>query len=208
MKILQSFLRRHFSRNQWWLHEMSAVFPGYADRKAMKRRLNTNHRKIPKVSPGAYILQRPFLRGLYIGGVYMGGLFSEFYGIRFVVNSRSLSSLCCWRRDFDPRLGSDNKTLWCKGAWDEARYRSSFKFSKRIVTLSEREYRDRDGVLGCWPGYVKLYLEVVIKRKSNYWDVRTFLSIVWNVVMSKRDYLEANNAEYCNGDCWILSWQH
>ena len=45
---------------------------------------------------------------------------------------------------------------------------------------------------------VKLYLEVVIKRKSNSWDVRTFLSIVWNVIMSKRDYLKANNSECCN----------
>ena len=45
---------------------------------------------------------------------------------------------------------------------------------------------------------VKLYLEVVIKRKSHSWDVRTFLSIVWNVIMSKRDYLKANNSEYCN----------
>ena len=29
--------------NRWWLHEMSAVFPSYADRKPMKRRLNTNY---------------------------------------------------------------------------------------------------------------------------------------------------------------------
>ena len=29
--------------NQWWLHEMSAIVSSYADRKAMKRRWNTNY---------------------------------------------------------------------------------------------------------------------------------------------------------------------
>ena len=31
-------------------------------------------RKIPKISPGAFIFQRPFLRGLFWGG---GGLYSK-----------------------------------------------------------------------------------------------------------------------------------
>ena len=34
------------------------------------------YRKIPKITPGAYIFQRPFLRGLFLEG-----LFPEFYGI-------------------------------------------------------------------------------------------------------------------------------
>ena len=49
--------------------------------------------------------------------------------------------------------GETSIPLWWKDAWDEARYRSSFMFSKRKKTLSERDYRDRDGVLGCLPGY-------------------------------------------------------
>ena len=61
-----------------------------------------SYRKIPKISPRAYIFQRPFLRGLYLEGRFNGGffalrvgggglifggastwrgLFSEFYGI-------------------------------------------------------------------------------------------------------------------------------
>ena len=32
-----------------------------------------SYRKIPKISPGAYIFQRPFLRGLYSEGLIYGG---------------------------------------------------------------------------------------------------------------------------------------
>ena len=34
------------------------------------------YRKIPKISPGAYIFQRPFLRGLYSEGLIYGGKFA------------------------------------------------------------------------------------------------------------------------------------
>ena len=30
-----------------------------------------NYRKIPKISPGAYIFQRPFFEGLIFGGAYL-----------------------------------------------------------------------------------------------------------------------------------------
>ena len=33
------------------------------------------HRKIPKISPGAYIFQRPFLRGLFLEGLIFGGAY-------------------------------------------------------------------------------------------------------------------------------------
>ena len=40
-------------------------------------RLNNKCRKIPKISPRAYIFQRPFLRGLFSEGLYMyGGKFA------------------------------------------------------------------------------------------------------------------------------------
>ena len=32
-------------------------------------------RKIPKISPGAYIFQRPFLRGLFLEGLIFGGAY-------------------------------------------------------------------------------------------------------------------------------------
>ena len=34
------------------------------------------YRKIPKISPRAYIFQRPFLRGLYSEGLIYGGKFA------------------------------------------------------------------------------------------------------------------------------------
>ena len=33
------------------------------------------YRKIPKISPGAYIFQRPFLRGLFLVGLIFGGAY-------------------------------------------------------------------------------------------------------------------------------------
>ena len=33
------------------------------------------YRKIPKISPGAYISQRPFLRGLFLEGLTFGGAY-------------------------------------------------------------------------------------------------------------------------------------
>ena len=35
--------------------------------------LSFKYRKIPKKSPGAYIFQRPFLRGLFLEGLIFGG---------------------------------------------------------------------------------------------------------------------------------------
>ena len=34
-----------------------------------------NYRKIPKISPGAYIFQRPSLRGLFLEGLIFGGAY-------------------------------------------------------------------------------------------------------------------------------------
>ena len=36
---------------------------------------NFIYRKIPKISPGAYIFQRPFLRGLFLEGLIFGGAY-------------------------------------------------------------------------------------------------------------------------------------
>ena len=35
----------------------------------------SRYRKIPKISPGAYIFQRPFLRGLFLEGLVFGGAY-------------------------------------------------------------------------------------------------------------------------------------
>ena len=39
-----------------------------------KRPVKT-YRKIPKISPGAYIFERPFLRGLFLEGLIFGGAY-------------------------------------------------------------------------------------------------------------------------------------
>ena len=43
------------------------------------------YRKNPKISPGAYIFQRPFLRGLFMEGLYSEGLI---YGGKFAFQNR------------------------------------------------------------------------------------------------------------------------
>ena len=40
-----------------------------------KRVIEQKYRKIPKISPGAYIFQRPFLRGLLLEGLIFGGAY-------------------------------------------------------------------------------------------------------------------------------------
>ena len=46
-----------------------------------------NYRKIPKISPGAYIFQRPFLRGLYSEGLIHGGKFPFQVNLPFLLCS-------------------------------------------------------------------------------------------------------------------------
>ena len=44
---------------------------------AVTSRANQQYRKIPKISPGAYIFQRPFLRGLFLEGLIDGRKFGS-----------------------------------------------------------------------------------------------------------------------------------
>ena len=61
----------------WFLFPFSSKFPD----------LNfAPYRKIPKISPGAYIFQRPFLRGLFLEGLIFGGA----YLLRFKTDWASL----------------------------------------------------------------------------------------------------------------------
>ena len=36
-----------------------------------------SYRKIPQISPGAYIFQKPFLRGLFLEGLIFGGAYVQ-----------------------------------------------------------------------------------------------------------------------------------
>ena len=48
------------------------------------------YRKIPKISPGAYIFQRPFLRGLFFEGIIFGGAYVR----REIYVSKSIGLAC------------------------------------------------------------------------------------------------------------------
>ena len=48
------------------------------------------YRKIPKISPGAYLFQRPFLRGLFLEGL----IFGEAYARREICVSKSIKVAC------------------------------------------------------------------------------------------------------------------
>ena len=52
------------------------------------------YRKIPKISPGAYIFQRPFLIGLFFGGAYIRRGLSTEGNLRFKIDwaSRTVGS--------------------------------------------------------------------------------------------------------------------
>ena len=51
-------------------------------------------RKIPKISPGAYIFQRPFLRGLFLEGLIFGGAYVR----REVCVSKSIELAYSWKK--------------------------------------------------------------------------------------------------------------
>ena len=51
------------------------------------------YRKIPKISPGAYIFQRPFLRGLFLEGLIFGGAYVR----REICVSKSIGLAYSWK---------------------------------------------------------------------------------------------------------------
>ena len=53
-----------------------------------------SYRKIPKISPGAYIFQRPFLRGLFLEGLIFGGAYVR----REIFVSKSIGLACSGKR--------------------------------------------------------------------------------------------------------------
>ena len=61
----------------------------YLSRKQDQIKL-TDYRKIPKISPGAYIFQRPFFEGLIFGGAYIRRRLSTEGNLRFKTDWASL----------------------------------------------------------------------------------------------------------------------
>ena len=72
--------------------------------------LNVTYRKIPKISPGSYIFQRPFLRGLFLDWLIFGGAyvrreicFSKSIGLAHSwkeINRFCFALLCIWGQFF------------------------------------------------------------------------------------------------------------
>ena len=70
--------------------------------------LNVTYRKIPIISPGSYIFQRPFLRGLFLDGLIFGGAYvrreicvSKSIGLvysRKEINRFCFALLCIWEQ--------------------------------------------------------------------------------------------------------------
>ena len=56
----------------------------------MQLKLDPKYRKIPKISPEAYIFQRPFLRGLFLEGPIFGGAY-----VRREICVSKLTELAC-----------------------------------------------------------------------------------------------------------------
>ena len=54
---------------------------------------NVTYRKIPKISPGSYIFQRPFLRGLFLDGLIFVGAYVR----REVCVSKSIGLAYSWK---------------------------------------------------------------------------------------------------------------
>ena len=60
----------------WLVKQMPGNFLQINRYLALTSYCNAIGRKIPKISCGAYIFQRPFLRGLYTEGLIYGGIFA------------------------------------------------------------------------------------------------------------------------------------
>ena len=90
----------------------------------IKRRV-TNYRKIPKISPGAYIFQRPFWRGLFLEGPIFGGA----YVLREICVSKSIGLACSGKDVFVVLLcnrGQFPSTSPPGGLYSEGRFNGGF----------------------------------------------------------------------------------
>ena len=80
------------------------------------------YRKIPKISPGAYIFQRPFLRGLFLEGLMFRGA----YVWREISISKSIGLACSGKEIYHfcfvllciPKANSEYKPLYSEGQFN------------------------------------------------------------------------------------------
>ena len=69
MFLCTPFANRCLVYSHWALYHLALLIS------QTRRDSPCAYRKIPKISPGAYIFQRPFLRGLFLEGLIFGGAY-------------------------------------------------------------------------------------------------------------------------------------
>ena len=147
------------------------------------------YRKIQKISPGVYIFQRPFLRGLFLEGLIFGGAYlrreicvsksirlayswKEFYRFFFVL-------LCIWGHCFQVQVpgglyseGSFNETFFALRFWGAYTWRDLFSEFYGMGRTKDR----------CMAIYNWLYNALLIINCSLFimWDVH---AIAWWPIM-------------------------
>ena len=74
--LKSAYIRKEFNSGLSWYKNMAAVSLFWnTNMAAVMSCENALYREIPKISPGAYIFQRPFLRGLFLEGLIFGGAY-------------------------------------------------------------------------------------------------------------------------------------
>ena len=74
--LIKSDESTFFVLNVYWVFVRNWVLPYINENaKRLAASILMLYRKIPKISPGAYIFQRPFLRGLFLEGLIFGGAY-------------------------------------------------------------------------------------------------------------------------------------
>ena len=72
------------------------VFRDFRSYKVTFSQVDTRYRKIPKISPGDYIFQWPFLRGLFLEGL----IFGRAYVRREICVSKSIGLACSGKESY------------------------------------------------------------------------------------------------------------
>ena len=91
-KIIQNFIQKTL-KHEWQHNRMNGYTKGFGHSKLKTTDLwidAVSYRKIPKISPEAYIFQRPFLRGLLLEGL----IFGRAYARSEICLSKSIKVAC------------------------------------------------------------------------------------------------------------------
>ena len=132
------------------------------------------YRKIPKISPGAYIFERPFWRSLFLEGLIYGGKFASQNRLGYPYSWKKIYSfwfvlLCIW--------GQFPSTSPPGGLYLEGQFNRGF-FALRVWgaytwrgLFSEFYCIDIYILKPCYDYFLSLYDYRYFYLKGNFWDV-------------------------------------